>query len=78
MTNIKVKSQAILRNHMRFGIAKEFPTIWDFARLCSFIRLKDMALYDSVALFAQKFLKHELLYFLVINSSRGEVPFQNT
>ena len=37
MTNIKVKSQAILKNHTRFGIAKEFPTIRDFARLCSLL-----------------------------------------
>ena len=38
--HISAKSQPILKNYMRFGIAKEFPTIWDFARLCSFIRLE--------------------------------------
>ena len=38
--HILVKSQPILKNDMRFGIAKEFPTIWESARLCNFIRLE--------------------------------------
>ena len=40
--HISVKSQSILKNYMRFGITKEFPTIWDSAKLCSFIRLEVM------------------------------------
>ena len=39
---ISAKSQPIFKNHMRSGTAKQFPTIWDFERLCSFIRLKVM------------------------------------
>ena len=38
--HILVKSKPIFKNHMRFGSAKKFPPIWDFARLCSFIRLE--------------------------------------
>ena len=42
MRNILVKSQSILKNDMRSGTAKEFSAIWDFAQLCSFIRLEVM------------------------------------
>ena len=42
MGNILVKSQPILKNDMRSGTAKEFSAIWDFARLCSFIRSEVM------------------------------------
>ena len=40
--HISVKSEPIFKNYMRFGSAKKFPPIWDFARLCSSIRLKVM------------------------------------
>ena len=42
LDNISVKSRPILKNHIRFEIAKKIPTIWDLARLCSFICLKVM------------------------------------
>ena len=41
-SNILINSIPILKNHVRYGSAKEFPTIWDFARLCSFNRLEVM------------------------------------
>ena len=40
--NISTNPQQIFRNHMRSGIAREFPAILDFARICSFIRLEVM------------------------------------
>ena len=40
--NISTNPQPIFKNHMRSGIAREFPAIWDFAQLCSFIRLEVM------------------------------------
>ena len=40
--HISPKSQPILKIYMRFGIAIEFPTIWDFERVRSFICLEVM------------------------------------
>ena len=40
--NISTNPQPIFKNHMRSGIAREFPAIWDFAQLCSFLRLEVM------------------------------------
>ena len=38
--HISAKSQLILKNYMRFGIAKEFPAIWEFAQLSLFFCLE--------------------------------------
>ena len=38
--NILIKFKPILKNYMRYRSSKEFPTIWDLARLCSFILKK--------------------------------------
>ena len=39
---MSANSPPIFKNYMRSGTAKEFPTIWDFARLSNFIRLEVM------------------------------------
>ena len=49
--NISANSQPIFKNHTRTGIAKEFPTIWDFARLSSFICLEVMIKNMNFVLF---------------------------
>ena len=46
--NISINSKPILKNDMRYRSAKEFPTIWDFAQLCSFNCLEVMSLYPSL------------------------------
>ena len=38
--HISVNSQPIIKTDMGFGIANKFPTIWEFAQLCSFICLE--------------------------------------
>ena len=39
-SHIVVKCKPIFKNHVRHGSAKQFPTIWDFVRLCSCICLE--------------------------------------